>query len=116
MNTLLFVLLSSAVFGAVPAKQAFEKADLASCLSHADWTAREVRASLVVFAGGGWSLAIEHHDLPPSMVRPMRECLHGVVRAAMEDAAPALQTRILTRVIKGPLAPADRVPEMQARF
>lgn len=106
MKTLLFLLLSTGALGAVPANQAFEKADLPACLSGADWTAREVRASLVVFAEGGWSLAIDHHDLPPGLIRPMRECLHAAVRAAMEEAAPPRKTSVLTRLVKGPLPPA----------
>lgn len=117
MTTLLFgLLVSSTALAASPATTALERAPLERCVSDGAWTERSARVTVVVHAGGEWSVLLDEHELVPQLVRPLRECLYRTVRDALDGAASVTKTTSFTRVLSGPRAPLDRVPELRARF
>lgn len=117
MKTLLCVsLLSSGALAASPASTAVARAPLEACVSDGAWTERSARVTVVLHTGGGWSVLLDEHELVPQLVRPLRECLYRTVREALDGVAPATKRASFTRVLTGPRAPLDRVPELRARF
>jgi hypothetical protein len=61
-------------------------------------------------------LGVEANDVPPSMLRPARECLEAATVPAVDALPAAKATRVVVRTVEGPAAPADRVGELKARF
>lgn len=116
MKTLLFSLLLSSSVLASPASVALDRAPLERCVSDGAWTERSARVTVVLHAGGGWSVLLDEHELVPQLVRPLRECLYRAVRDALDEATPVTKTASFTRVLTGPRAPLDRLPELRARF
>lgn len=116
MKTLLFCLLvSSTAFAAAPASMALERAPLERCVSDGAWMERSARVTVVLHADGGWWVLLDEHELVPQLVRPLRECLYRTVREALDEVR-VTKAASFTRVLMGPRAPLDRVPELRARF
>lgn len=113
---LLLLLLPHGARAAASAMSALQKADPGTCVSGVEWTERAVRFSVVVHADGDWAVVVDAQDQPSQLLGPLRECLHSVVRGALDGSGPQGKTVTFTRVLTGPRAPADRVPELRASF